>query len=99
MDFKTINRKDWSCVTTLNRIGYTYDRVSENENYIVWSQRDFHPGQLNLEVWKKRWVDNPDGSRALIAPNDNEWGTYGWTVIGKTEPIKTKVLERFGIAL
>lgn len=98
-DFKALNRKDWSNVESFQRIGITWTKVFEDGDYLVWSAGNTHPGYLNLEVWKKRWAKNPDGSEVLIAPGDSEWGRYGWSPYGKEEHVRNKLLKFFGIAL
>lgn len=93
-----IFRKDWTDERVLQRGSYTYDRVYDDDRYIVWSQRDFHKGMLNLEVWRKLWATNPDGKKVLVPPTDSNWGLYGWTLVGLEDQMKSKLSKTFGIA-
>lgn len=93
--FKT----DYSKVSEFERLGYTYTKVAENDRFVVWRMEKEEIPHYSLEVWKKRWEKQPDGSLYLRAPSDENFGILGWYLVGKEDVVKKQVWERFEIWL
>lgn len=92
-------RKDYSKISQFERIGYTYSKIYEDSEYLVWKMSK--EGEINyqVEVWKKRLAKNPDGSVITRAISDEEFGVSGWYLAGKEADVKKRVSEKFGITL
>ena len=94
-----IFRKDFSKVSEFKRNGYTYAKVYEDEKYLVWRMRKPEEVHYSVEVWKKILFKNPDGQVVVRSLRDEEFGVYGWYLVGKEPEVKRQVREKFGIAL
>lgn len=94
-----IFKKDYSKISSFERLGYTYTKAAEDDNYVVWRMEKEEIPHYAVEVWRKYWWKQPDGSRYLHAPSDEEFGSSAWYLVGKEEAVKSQVLEKFGIAL
>ena len=93
--FKT----DYSKISSFERLGYTYTKVAENDNYVVWRMEKEGIPHYAVEVWKKRWLKQPDGTPYLTAIFDEQFGVFGWYYVGREDVVKSQVLDRYGIAL
>lgn len=98
-DFSKVRRTDYSVIDTFERIGYTYTKIAENAEYVCWEMTKEGLHLYSVEVWKKRFGKNPDGTIYLKPPSDENFGKYGWYFSGKKEQVRQRVLDRFGICL
>ena len=94
----SIGRKDYAAVKEFERIGIQYERICDNEGYVLWGmvQNDQVTG---FEVWKKRWVKNPDGTMVMKAPCDEDFGVYGWYMAGNTDYSWQRIKEVGGFTV
>lgn len=91
--------KDYSKINEFERIGYTYRKIYEDSDYIVWSMEMEGAKYFRCEVWKKSWRKQPDGSLYLHGPSDEEFGTSGWYFVGSKEKVKNAVAKQFQISI
>ena len=94
-------RKDYSKIESFERCGFTYTKVGENEEWIVWEMYDGDKGGRGwrYEIWKKRWHINPDGERVVRNIKDEEFGTSGFYLYYKPEICRQRILEYTGIQI
>lgn len=95
-DFKKVFRKDYSKINEFDRIGIHYTKIAESDEYVAWLMDGVN---YAVEVWKKRWRKQPDGTLYLAPPSDEKFGENGWYFVGKEDFVKSQVRDRFGIAL
>ena len=96
---KNIFCKDYSKINEFERIGYKYVKVYEDNDYMVWDMSKESVSTLKIEVWKKRWKKQPDGSLYCAAPSDEDFGRYGWFLTGTKAVVKQQLESKFKIAL
>ena len=61
---------------------YRYRKVGETANYILWRvDRDvpeWRSAWDKFELWKKKYVKNPDGTKVVRKLCDEDGGKYLW---------------------
>ena len=74
--FKT----DYSNVNEFNSgDGYTYSMVHQNDGFILWRiSGPWLPKNDKYELWRKKYVKNPDGTYVVNKLGDEQGGKYFW---------------------
>ena len=96
---KKIFGTDYSKINEFKRIGYTYTKIAENENYLVWEMFKDGITYKNYEVWKKVWKKQPDDTLYLKCPGDEEFGRTAWYFCGTKQRCAEQILERYKISI
>lgn len=83
MDFASITRTDYSKVESFIRDNYyRYTKAAESDNYILWRVDRDVPEWKNswdkYELWKKKFLRNPDGTTIVRKLSDEDGGKYYW---------------------
>lgn len=95
---KHLFRKDIKDKKEFERIGYRYTQVlSDDEHHVYLYQmkhKDYdHCPSYELVVGKK--YKNPDGNLVYVYPCDEDFGRYGWFIVGRPEIVEKKIAEKW----
>lgn len=105
---KEIFKTDYSKVEEFERDSYyRYRKFKESEHFILWRvDRDvpeWRESWDKYELWKKRFVTNPDGAKIVRKLNDedggkalwffNSWDDFKWQVKNNPEKFGEEVLQ------
>lgn len=72
-----IFRKDISEMKTFTRHGQVFTQVCHNPETGWW----LYDRGNSYEVVRGKKYRNPDGQVVYVYPSDEDWGTYGYTVM------------------
>lgn len=89
-------RTDINEFNEFERCNWHYKRVATKDNfYLFQMKRAGISTYLAYEIWKGKPYTQPDGSKIMIKPCDEDFGKYGWYLSG-TKDIICSVLDRLG---
>lgn len=73
----------------------TYKKVyADDENHIYVFKNISGGSNPEYEILKGKKIKNPDGNYVWKKGSDEDWGTYGWTVMGTEEYCQKKIKEK-----
>ena len=93
-----ISIKDIKDKKTFKRIGYTYTQVladDENHVYLYKMEKKGMIDCYHYELVKGKKHKNPDGTIVYMYPGDEDFGTYGWFILGNEKYATEKICEKW----
>lgn len=79
---KEIFKSDYSLINEFNREDWHYTKEAQTDKYILWrvfqERNTWNHKWDKFELWKKKWVKNPDGNKVVGKAGDNDGGKYYW---------------------
>lgn len=52
-------------------------KIERGNGYSIW-EIERNGKHMGFEVWKDRKATNPDGTKVIVRPSNEDFGTYGW---------------------
>ena len=87
------------------RIGYKYTKVyADDVNHIYLYKMEKIDKELQMpypqyELVKAKKAKQPDGTDVYMYPSDEDWGKYGWTIMGKEEQCQETIRAKMAALL